>query len=190
MNEEFASFPQDFMKKPIVIVGLMGAGKTTIGRKLACRLGLPFVDSDQAIEAKSGLDIIEFFEKYGETTFRETESRTIHEILNGEPLVLATGGGAFMNPATRQKIKDSASSIWLRCELSTLLCRVRRRTHRPLLNGQSHRKILKQLISERYPIYAQADITIQSGEQSVKRITDIILEKLAEYSTIQSTLSP
>jgi shikimate kinase len=150
--------------RSIVLVGLMGAGKTKIGRRLAARLALPFFDSDEAIETAAGETIEEIFANRGEAMFRDGERRVIARLLEGRVHVLATGGGAFMDPATRRVITARGVSIWLRAELDTLFARVSRRANRPLLKTSDPRAVLAELIDRRYPIYAEADITIDSGD--------------------------
>jgi shikimate kinase len=150
--------------RTIVLVGLMGAGKTKIGRRLAARLDLPFFDSDEEIEAAAGESIEEIFANRGEAVFRDGERRVIARLLTGPTHVLATGGGAFMDPQTRRIIAERGVSVWLRAELDVLLARVSRRTNRPLLKTPDPRAVLAELIERRYPIYAEADVTIDSGD--------------------------
>jgi len=150
--------------RSIVLVGLMGAGKTKIGRRLAARLNLPFFDSDEEIEAAAGETIEEIFANRGETVFRDGERRVIARLLQGPVQVLSTGGGAFMDPGTRRIIAARGVSIWLRAELDVLFARVSRRSNRPLLKTPDPRAVLAELIERRYPVYAEADVTIDSGE--------------------------
>jgi shikimate kinase len=150
-------------RRSIVLVGLMGAGKTKIGRRLAARLGLPFFDSDEEIESAAGETIEEIFTNRGEAVFRDGERRVIARLLGGPVHVLSTGGGAFMDPATRRIIAARGVSVWLRADLDVLFARVSRRTNRPLLKAPDPRAVLAELIDRRYPIYAEADITIDSG---------------------------
>ncbi|MBV8122370.1 MAG: shikimate kinase [Alphaproteobacteria bacterium] len=152
--------------RTIVLVGLMGAGKTKIGRRLAARLGLPFFDSDQEIETAAGERIEEIFVNRGEHVFRAGERRVIARLLMQPVHVLATGGGAYMDPVTRAVIRKRAVSLWLRAELDVLVQRVSRRSDRPLLSAGDPRAILAELIERRYPIYAGADLTIDSGDGS------------------------
>jgi shikimate kinase len=155
----------DFVpNRTIVLVGLMGAGKTNIGRRLAARLNLPFFDSDGEIEAAAGETIEEIFRNRGEAVFRDGERRVIARLL-GQPIhVLATGGGAFMDATTRAVIARLGVSVWLRADIETLLARVSRRSNRPLLKQGNPRAVLTELIERRYPIYAEADITIDSDD--------------------------
>jgi shikimate kinase len=150
--------------RSIVLVGLMGAGKTKIGRRLATRLNLPFFDSDEEIEAAAGETIEEIFANRGEAVFRDGERRVIARLLQGPVQVLSTGGGAFMDPGTRRIIAARGVSVWLRAGLDVLFARVSRRTNRPLLKTPDPRAVLADLIDRRYPIYAEADVTIDSGE--------------------------
>ena len=150
--------------RSIVLVGLMGAGKSKIGRRLAARLSLPFFDSDDEIETAAGETIEEIFANRGEAAFRDGERRVIARLLAGPVHVLATGGGAFMDPATRRIIAARGVSVWLRADLDVLFARVSRRTNRPLLKTPDPKAVLAGLIERRYPIYAEADLTIDSGE--------------------------
>jgi shikimate kinase / 3-dehydroquinate synthase len=167
--------------RSIVLVGLMGAGKTTIGRKLAAALGLPFRDADVEIEQAAGRSIAEMFALWGEPEFREGERRVISRLLAAGPIVLATGGGAFMDRRTRAVIRAQAVSIWLRCPLDTLVRRVSGRTHRPLLAGGNPRAILAELMRVRDPIYAEADIVIACDDDSTEHTTDTVLAALGSY---------
>jgi shikimate kinase len=151
-------------QRTIVLVGLMGAGKTRVGRRLAARLNLPFFDSDIEIETAAGETIEEIFAKRGERAFREGERRVIARLLARPVHVLATGGGAFMDPETRMLITRRGVSLWLRADLDILVARVSRRNNRPLLQQGDPRAILAALIDRRYPVYAEADLTIDSGE--------------------------
>jgi shikimate kinase len=151
-------------RRTIVLVGLMGAGKTKIGRRLAARLHLPFADSDEAIETAAGETIEEIFRHRGEAAFRDGERRVIARLLQGPVHVLATGGGAFMDAGTRAVIAERGVSVWLRADLDVLFARVSRRSNRPLLKTPDPRAVLAELIDRRYPIYAEADLTIDSGD--------------------------
>jgi shikimate kinase len=149
-------------RRTIVLVGLMGAGKSCIGRRLALQLDLPFIDADREIETAAGCSISEIFETHGEQAFRDGERRVILRLLGGPAHVLATGGGAFMDPETRARIREKGISVWLRADLDLLVRRVSRRNDRPLLKGVDVREKLATLIEERYPVYAEADIVIDS----------------------------
>lgn len=151
------------LPRTIVLVGLMGAGKSCIGRRLAQRLGVPFIDADAEIEQAAGCSIAEIFERYGEAYFRDGERRVMGRLLRGAPSVLAAGGGAFMDTETRALIRARAVSVWLKADLETLSQRTRGRGHRPLLNTDDPRAVLARLIDARYPVYAQADITVETG---------------------------
>ena len=164
--------------RSIVLVGLMGAGKTSIGRRLAARLGLPFRDADAEIELAAGCTVPEIFERLGEREFREGERRVIARLLAGEPLVLATGGGAYMDATTRATIRREGVCIWLRCRLPTLLRRVAGRSHRPLLNGGDPTEILQRLMVIRHPIYAEADLIVDCGDEPPDVTTTSVLDAL------------
>jgi len=167
--------------RTIVLVGLMGAGKTKIGRRLAVRLGLPFFDSDQEIEAAASETIEEIFANRGERVFRAGERRVIARLLKQPVHVLATGGGAFMDPLTRAFIRKYGVSLWLRADLDTLVQRVSRRSDRPLLRAGDPRAILADLIERRYPIYGEADLTIDSGEGSPEATVNRAIGALSNY---------
>jgi shikimate kinase len=161
-------------ERPIVLVGLMGAGKTTLGRRLARRLGLAFVDADEEIERAAGMKIAEIFQRYGEGHFREGERRVLARLIEGPRRVIASGGGAFVNPETRALILERCIAVWLDAEIDTLAERASRRGNRPLLKGKDPRAVLQSLAEARNPIYAEAHLTIASGtlphEQAVDRI--------------------
>jgi shikimate kinase len=164
--------------KTVALVGLMGAGKSTVGRRLAARLNMPFVDADHEIEAAAGCTIPEFFERHGEAAFRDGESRVIAWLLRGEPKILATGGGAFMNEKTRERIKRRATSVWLRADLDLLVSRVTRRDNRPLLKQGDPRDIMQRLMDERYPVYAEADIVVDSDDGPHEAVVERIVAAL------------
>ncbi|RJF90012.1 shikimate kinase [Oleomonas cavernae] len=158
----------------------MGAGKSSIGRRLAQRLHVPFIDADTEIEAAAGCSIDEIFERHGEAAFRDGERRVIARLLaDHSPHILATGGGAFMDPETRTAIKAAATSIWLRADLDVLLKRVKKRNNRPLLKRGDPREILERLISSRYPVYAQADLTVESLDGPHEQVVEAVIEKIA-----------
>lgn len=157
----------------------MGAGKTKIGRRLAARLNLPFFDSDNEIEAAAGETIEEIFGNRGEAVFRDGERRVIARLLHQPTHVLATGGGAFMDPATRDAIARRGVSVWLRADLDVLLARVSRRSNRPLLQHSDPRAVLAELITRRHPVYAEADLAIDSGEGPAEQTTTRVIAALA-----------
>lgn len=151
-------------RRSIIFVGLMGAGKTAIGRKVAAMLSLPFIDSDQEIESVSRMTVPELFERYGEPEFRALEQRVILRLLENGPQVLSTGGGAFMNAQTREAIASHGVSVWLKADLDLLMERVSKKQNRPLLKNPDPRGVLERLMSERYPVYATADITVPTRD--------------------------
>jgi len=151
------------LDRTLALVGLMGAGKTTIGRRLAQALGLPFADADSEIVSAAGASVEEIFAQHGECEFRRGERQVIARLLAGPPHVLATGGGAFIDPRTRELMKSRAISIWLKAPLDVLMKRVARRDDRPLLKEDDPRAVMQRLMDERYPIYAEADLTIETG---------------------------
>ena len=165
-------------RRSIVLVGMMGAGKSSIGRRLAARLGIPFVDADTEIEKAAGMSIAEIFTAHGEPYFRAGETRVIARLLEGGPQVLATGGGAFMNPETRAAIRAKGISVWLRATLEVLNRRIKRRGDRPLLKNSDPAETLQRLIEERYPVYAEADVTVESRDVPHDTIVDEIVAGL------------
>jgi len=167
--------------RSVVLVGMMGAGKSSIGRRLAGRLGVAFADADNEIEVAAGMTIPDIFSTYGEPNFRAGETRVIARLLDGGPQVLATGGGAFMNPDTRAAIGAHGVSVWLKAELDVLMRRIKRRQDRPLMKTEDPGETLRALMAERYPVYAQADITIQSREVPHEKIVDEIACALADH---------
>jgi shikimate kinase / 3-dehydroquinate synthase len=166
--------------RSVVLVGMMGAGKTSVGRRLAAKLGLPFVDADAEIEAGAQLTIPEIFERFGEAYFREGERRVIARLLAGGPLVLATGGGSFMNASTRETIAAHGVSIWLKPDVEVLLARVRKKSNRPLLKTQDPEASLRRILAERSPTYALADLTIESRDGPHDLVVEMTLRRLAE----------
>ncbi len=168
-------------ERTVVLVGLMGAGKSTVGRRLAARLGLPFVDADTEIEEAAGCSIPEIFERYGEAHFRDGERRVIARLLDGPVRVLAAGGGAFMDPETRALISERGISVWLRAELDVLVERCGRRDDRPMLYGSDLRERLKQLIELRYPVYGEADIVVDSSEGPHEAVVEVVLQRLEDH---------
>ena len=167
--------------RSLVLVGLMGAGKSTVGRRLAQKLGLPFLDADHEIEAAAGMTIPDIFSIYGEEYFRDGERRVIARLLQEGPIVLATGGGAFMSAETRARIAESAFSIWLRADLDVLMRRVRKRSNRPLLQNPDPEGTMRKLMDVRYPVYAQADLTVESHEAPHDRVVIEIVKALDDW---------
>jgi shikimate kinase len=167
-------------RRSVVLVGMMGAGKSSIGRRLAQRLGVTFVDADAEIEAAAGMTIAEIFATYGEPYFRSGEQRVIARLLESGPKVLATGGGAFINPETRAGVRQKGVSVWLKAEFEVLMRRVKRRAtaDRPMLQGDPAQRI-RHLMDERYPLYAEADVTVISREVSHEIIVNEIVSELA-----------
>ena len=165
----------------IVLVGLMGAGKTTVGRRLAEKLSLAFIDADHEIELAAGQTIPEIFAQHGEAYFRDGERKVIARLLENGAQVLATGGGAYMNAETRATIKRNAISIWLRADFDLLMRRVRRRSNRPLLQNDDPEAVMRKLIADRYPVYAEADITIDSRDVAHTSIVNSIIRSLARW---------
>lgn len=170
--------------RSVTLVGMMGAGKTSVGRRLALALDVPFVDADAEIETVADMTIPEIFEKYGEPYFRSGEARVIARLLDDGQKVLATGGGAWMNPETRERIAATGVSVWLKADIDVLLRRVRKRGGRPLLAAPDPEAALRRLVEERYPVYALADLTITSRdaphERTVADLIDALCAHLAE----------
>ncbi len=164
--------------RSVVLIGLMGAGKTAIGRRLANRLNLDFVDADTEIESAAGKSISDIFADHGEAYFRDGERRVIARLLGDGPQVLATGGGAYMNEETRETIAQSGVSVWLKADLKVLLERVVRRDHRPLLKIDDPKVVMKRLMDERYPVYSSSDITVKSRDVPHEVIVNEIISEL------------
>ena len=167
--------------RSIVFVGLMGAGKTAIGRKVAQALGLGFIDSDHEIESVSRMSIPELFERYGEVEFRALEQRVIGRVLENGPQVLSTGGGAFMNAQTRSAISSHGVSVWLKAELDLLMERVSKKQNRPLLQNADPRAVLSKLMDERYPVYGLADLTVATRDDRKEAIASEVIETLCNH---------
>lgn len=167
--------------RSVVLVGLMGCGKSAIGRRLAAALKLPFVDADEEIEKAAGKSISEIFEDHGEAHFRDGERKVIARLLDGGPQVLATGGGAYMDAETRTRVAERGVSVWLKADLPILLRRVARRDNRPLLKSGNPTETMSRLMRERYPVYAQADIIAESREVPHDQIVREIIEKLGDW---------
>ena len=177
------------LMRPVALVGLMGSGKSSVGQRLATALGVGFIDADDEIKLAAGRTIAEIFDEYGESEFRALERRVIARLMNAEtPMVIATGGGAFMDADTRKVVGESAVSVWLNAELDVLVSRTAGRTHRPLLNAGDPRQILSDLIDVRYPVYAQADVTVESPagithERMATRIIDALKANGKAFAT-------
>jgi shikimate kinase len=167
--------------RPIVLVGLMGAGKTSVGRRLAEKLGIQFVDADHEIEAAAGQPIKDIFAEHGEAYFREGERRVIQRLLGNGAQVLATGGGAYMNDETRSRIKAEGVSVWLKAPLSLLMKRVAKRQDRPLLQTEDPEAVMRALIDKRYPIYAEADVTVESRDVQHSQMVNDVIRALAHW---------
>ena len=166
-------------KRNLVLVGLMGAGKSAIGKLVASELGIPFIDSDHEIERVSRMTIPELFEKYGEPEFRKLENRVIKRLLRTGPRVLSTGGGAFMNGDTRAAIKMAGVSLWLDADLETLWERVIKRDNRPLLKTENPKQTLENLMNQRYPIYSESDLTVESRDVRKEIVANEVLAAVA-----------
>ena len=172
--------------RTVALVGMMGAGKSALGRRLAQRLEVAFKDADSEIEAAAGCSISDIFERYGEPAFRDGERRVIARLLEEAPHVLATGGGAFIDSDTRARIKEKAMSVWLKAPIDLLLARTKRRDTRPLLKNGDPRQTIERLLVEREPVYALADLTIDSGDGPHQIAVERILEALRERGTLST----
>ncbi|BAQ18718.1 shikimate kinase [Methyloceanibacter caenitepidi] len=185
-DRQLAEIRRSLGEKSLVLIGLMGAGKSAVGRRLATSLNLPFTDADSEIEAAAGQSIGEIFAEHGEAYFRTGERKVIARLLENGPQVLATGGGAYVDPETRTAIKEHGISIWLKANLRVLMKRVGRRDNRPLLQVDNPETVMKRLMAERNPVYAQADITVESKEAPhevmVSSIIDALSARLAQES--------
>ena len=181
LRDKIRTINERLGERSIVLVGLMGAGKTTVGRRLARRLDLPFVDADHEIERAAGKTIEEIFAEDGEDFFRAGEERVIARLLGGGPQVLATGGGAWMRAATRQRVRERGVSVWLKADLDVLMERVSRRPGRPLLKNDDPRAVMERLIEQRYPVYERADITVESCNKPHNVVVARIIHALADW---------
>ncbi|WP_421856715.1 shikimate kinase [Oricola sp.] len=177
-------------RRSIVLVGLMGAGKSAIGRKASALLGLPFVDADTEIETASKMTIAELFESYGEAEFRALERRVIARVLKSGPQILATGGGAFMNESTRNAIARRGVSVWLSADIDLLMERVSRRQNRPLLRDPNPRGVMEALIDRRYPVYATADLEVPSDDISKEEMAMRVVSALAAHLEAEPATKP
>jgi len=183
MEQKAKAIRESLGERSIVLIGLMGAGKTAIGRRLATRLGLKFVDADNEIEKAAGKSISDIFAEHGEPYFRNGELRVIARILESGPQILATGGGAYMNEETRQTISERGVSVWLKADLDVLLNRVARRDHRPLLRTDDPESVMRRLMDERYPVYANADVTVMSRDAPHEVMVGEIIASLTSYTS-------
>lgn len=174
------------LDRPLALVGLMGAGKTTVGRRLAQTLGLPFMDADAEIEKAAGMKVAEIFDRLGEAEFRRGEMRVIARLLESPPLVLATGGGAFVQPDTRRLLQQKALTVWLKADLDVLMRRVLRRDTRPLLRGPDPRATMHALMMNRYPLYADADLTVDSDAGPHTITVEAVLAALRAHRASQT----
>ena len=181
IQDEISETRDSLGKRAIVLVGLMGAGKSSVGRRLAEKLEIPFVDADHEIEAAAGKTIPEIFADHGEDYFREGERRVITRLLENGRQVLATGGGAYMNSESRERIRDLGISVWLKADLDLLLKRVSKRNDRPLLKEGDPSAILKRLIDLRYPVYALADVMVESRDVQHGQMVNDVIRALAEW---------
>lgn len=186
-EETVAEILTQLGRRSVVFVGLMGAGKTAIGRKVAATLGLPFLDSDQEIEAVSRMSIPELFERYGEPEFRALEQRVIARVLEQGPQVLSTGGGAFMNDQTRAMIGERAISVWLKADIDVLMDRVAKKQNRPLLKSANPRAVMEGLIAARYPVYAVADLTVPTRDEKKEIISAEVIKHLFDHFVASGT---
>ena len=174
-------------RRSVVLIGMMGAGKSSVGRRLAARMGLPFVDAAVEIEKAAGMSIAEIFATHGEAYFRAGEARVIARLLQGGPQVLATGGGAFMNPETRAAIRANGISVWLRATLDVLNRRIKRRGDRPLLKTADPVGTLRRLIDERYPSYAEADLTVESRDVPHETVVEEVMAALRSHPKLNGS---
>jgi shikimate kinase len=185
-QERLARIRETLGSRSIVLIGLMGAGKTAVGRRLANRLDLAFIDADREIELAAGETVSEIFAEHGEDYFRQGEAKVIARLLQGGPQVLATGGGAYMDAGTRANIEAKGLSIWLKAELPVLLHRVRRRNNRPLLASGNPETVMRELMQKRHPVYAKADITVESRDVPHDVIVSDVIEALARWLGCQT----
>ena len=170
------------MNRTIALVGLMGVGKSTVGRRLATRLALPFADGDHEIESAAGMTVSEIFSSRGEGEFRSGEARVMKRLLEGPPVILATGGGAMMNAETRSLLSSHAVVVWMRADLDVIAERVSRRDTRPLLRNKDPLEVLRGLAEKRYPIYAEADVTVDVGVGSHGAAVEAVIQELKHYA--------
>jgi len=175
-------------QKILLLVGMMGVGKTSLGRLLAQRLDLPFIDSDKEIERSTGFSVSDLFARYGESEFNKGEEKVMARLLQGPPCVLSSGGGAFLSEKTRQLAKKTAVSIWLKAGAEVISSRTEGRTHRPLVPALDNKKIIENLVQERYPLYAEADLTIESFAERPQKTVVRVLQELEKRGIISPYL--
>lgn len=169
-------------QRTIALVGLMGVGKSTVGRRLATRLGMAFRDADDEIEAAAGMSVSDIFASMGEAAFRDGEARVVKRLLEGPPIVLATGGGAILRPETREHLKRHAVTVWLKADLAVVARRVAKRDSRPLLRNKDPLPVLKTLAEARYPLYAEADLTVETGGGAHSEAVEAIIKALTRHA--------
>lgn len=173
--------PRLILPRPVALVGLMGVGKTTVGRRLAEALAVPFRDADEEIEKAAGLSVSDIFAAFGEAGFRDGEQKVISRLLDDGPQILATGGGAFVQPTTHDIIKQKAVTVWLKTDLRVIARRVAHRNHRPLLRDRDPMEVLREHEAKRYPFYARADITVDTGDQSHGKSVELVIGALKTF---------
>jgi len=188
-NDEKPEPPRLILTRPLALVGLMGVGKTTVGRRLAEALNVPFKDADEEIEKAAGQSVSDIFAAYGEAGFRDGEQKVISRLLDNGPHVLATGGGAFVQDGTRDLIRQKAITVWLRTDLRVIARRVAHRNHRPLLRNRDPLDVLKEHEKTRYPFDAEADITVDTGDQSHTKSVELVLSALKDFLASDKAVS-
>jgi len=181
LSKEIEDISEKLGNRPIVLVGLMGAGKSSIGRRLAEKLEIPFVDADHEIEVAADKNIPEIFKDHGEAYFREGERRVISRLIENGAQILSTGGGAFINEETRQSIHDHGISVWLKADLTLLMKRVMKRADRPLLQTEDPEAVMQKLMDQRYPIYSKADVTVESRDVQHTQMVNEVIKILAKW---------
>jgi shikimate kinase len=174
------------LPRTVALVGLMGAGKTTIGRRLAEHFGLPFVDADEEIEKAAGQSVADIFTQFGEDYFRDGEQRVIARLLDEPIHILATGGGALIRPQTRERLKAKAITLWLRSDIKVLARRIANKPHRPLVANRNPLDVLKDHVKTRYPLYETADIVVDTGDQPHARAVELVLDALQAFISKES----
>ena len=183
MNDEQTETNDEASAKPIVLVGLMGAGKSCVGRRVAEALRVPFIDSDEEIEKAAGCSVSDIFDVYGEPAFRDCERRVIQRLLESGPSIIATGGGAFRDDAVRNTIKRTGLSIWLQADPEVLYKRTKRSKNRPLLKNDDPLGTLQKLADHRYPVYQHADVTVETGDESLETTVQKVLDAIPNATT-------